>query len=630
MCGIAGLLATRPANEHAVAAMLSTMSHRGPDGDGVWTGCGGKVALGHRRLAVLHPGPGGAQPMVDSSGQVAITFNGEIYNYKELAQRLAAEGAVFSSGCDTEVLLQAYLHWGEACLQELNGMFAFCIIDERKGLAFCARDRFGEKPFLYSVSDGLFAFASEYKALLTINEVDDAIDEARVLGFMASPRRGLDDAGDTVFPAIRQLRGGECLRVDLNTLAVSVSRYWALAPGEAPVKSFDDAVAAFKDLLTDSVFKRLRSDVPVGSCLSGGLDSSAIVALARRKVGPDHPYHVFVGRFPGSPADEWTYGRAVAEHTQATVHMAEPTAEGFLGTLDDFLWLNELPVGSSSQFAQWTVFQTAKENGVTVLLDGQGSDEILGGYEQYFRAYLQTARPHGDAPAEEQAIRARYPQALAQGGEGLKKSLPPMVGRWLSKLTGKGSDFRFGVTRDFWTPTVSDGAKAFDSLRAALFEDSVEGFLCTLLRYGDRNSMAHSREVRLPFLDHRIAEFVFSLPAEYLMGDAATKRLLRAAMADELPVQIVERWNKQGFLPPQDDWMAGALAPSVRACLTDPSFAARGWWDAGWWRGILRRFEAGERHLAWVLWKPFMAERWMTGFVERARQREKVSAFTWA
>lgn len=632
MCGIAGIVAQTAIAPGALPAMLAPIRHRGPDGEGAWFNAERTVAFGHRRLAVIDPTPDGAQPMADPTGSAVITFNGEIYNYLEIAERLRAEGVALRTRCDTEVLLAAYMRWGEACLGALNGMFAFAIYDARKGTVFCARDRFGEKPFLFHRGPGFFAFASEYKSLLCLAGIDLSLDEARLIRFLHAPRQGLDDGRPTLFRAIEQLLPGEQAVLDVDTLELAVSRYWDVVP-DAEAAALSDAAAAerFRALLTDSVRLRLRSDVPVGSCLSGGLDSSAIVCLSRRLLGDDRPYNVFTGRFPGTAADEWGYARQVIAETGTTSHVTEPTAAGFLQDIDAFVWLNELPVGSASQYAQWCVFRAARENGVTVLLDGQGADELLGGYEQYFASYLAALEPKERAD-EARAIRARYPLALDDASAALKRRLPQGVRRGLARMTGKGSDPSFGLTADAAARLRRCAGRPadprFGPLGAALYEDSFHAHLPTLLRYGDRNSMAHSREVRLPFCDHRIAELVLSLPPRLLMGDAQTKRLLRRSMEGILPDAIRTRWNKQGFLPPQDDWLGGSLRPLLHEIIDSRRFAERGYWNVPWWRRCLERFEAGERHLASTLWRPLMAETWHTRFLDRiaALPKSPVSA----
>ncbi|CUW38111.1 Putative Asparagine synthetase [Magnetospirillum sp. XM-1] len=630
MCGIAGIIADRPVNTGAVEAMTDRLVHRGPDDGGLWSSGGGHAVLGHRRLSILDTSPAGRQPM-ERDGLV-IVFNGEIYNFVELRAELAALGEAFHGGSDTEVVLAAYGRWGADCFGRFNGMFAMAILDTRRRIMVCARDRFGEKPFLFAARPGLFAFASEYKALLALSEVDRAFSLLPLLRFAHRPATGLDDERATLFPAILQLLPGERLTLDLDGLNYRIDRFWTLERDSALAGiGMDEAAARFRDLLRDSVRLRLRSDVPVGSCLSGGLDSGSIIMLARGLLGEDASYHVFTGRFPGTRADEWEFARHTAEAAGAAVHQVEPTAAGLLADLPDFLWANELPVGSASQYAQYCVFRLAREQGVTVLLDGQGADEILGGYEQYFARYL-AGLPMGERRGEEAAIRARYPGALDSPRQAFSKALPPRLRHWLACRSGGGSDLLFGLTSDLAVQVAEANASPLPSvgwspLAAELMRDSFSTHLPVLLRYGDRNSMAHSREVRLPFCDHRIAEFALSLDPRLLMGDAQTKRLLREAMKGILPEPVRTRWNKQGFLPPQDAWFAQGLVDEAERVIEDPSFAAAGCWNVGWWRGAVRRFRAGQTHLGWVLWRPLMVESWRRCFLGRIAKEASVSAF---
>ena len=612
--------------------MASLQAHRGPDEGNTWIDPGGHLGFGHRRLSIIDLSPGGRQPMLDSSGELAICYNGEIYNYVELADRLAALGRTFRSRSDTEVILEAYRTWGASALRELNGMFAFALYDARKRTLICARDRFGEKPFLYAAGPDYFAFASEYKALLALREVDGTPDMAAALRFLQNGKSGLDDEPVTAFPSIRQLLPGEMLTLDIDTLTCKVERYWTLAPVTATSTArFDDAVAEFRDLLSDSIRLRLRSDVTVGSCLSGGLDSSAIVVLVRELLGRDTPYHVFTGRFPGTPADEGPYADAVVHATGTIPHRSEPAPEKLLAEFPDFVWHNELPVSSASQYAQWCVFRTAREAGITVLLDGQGGDELLAGYEQYFQAYCSERQAAPGASTEREAIRRRYPQALPTASMAFKRALPDSLRRYLARQTGRGSDFLFGLSADAADAVLAGrlGPRqgGFSGLRGTLYEDSFHTTLPSLLRYGDRNSMAHSREVRLPFCDHRLAEFVFQLPPDYLMGNIQTKRLLRGAMRNHLPPMITERWNKQGFVPPQDIWFRGPLLGRLEDMLADASFAGSGLWNVPWWRRVITRARQGASGLGSVLWKLLIAEMWRRHFVERVQTSEKLSLF---
>ena len=632
MCGIAGILARRRVNKQAVKAMTDQMHHRGPDGEGIWESSDGRIILGHRRLAIIDPTPAGSQPMVSDDGDYILTFNGEIYNYLELATHLKTLGRKFKSKSDSEVLLQGYAEECEAILKSLNGMFAFVIYDARRKKLFCARDRFGEKPFLYVHSPDFFAFASEYKALFSLAEVNRGIEIERLLTFLHEPRLGLEDERETVFKSIRQLLPGEYLTIDTMSFEIKVERYWSLEKKEEfEGLQIDEAANQFKSLLSDSIKIRMRSDVPVGSCLSGGLDSASIVCLNRETLGPLENYNVFTGRFPDTKSDEWKYAREIIKATHVRSHVVTPSPVGFLAELPDFMWHNELPVGSASQYAQWCVFRLAKEEGVTVLLDGQGADELLGGYEQYFQAYLSTRRAAGTYNVnEEMAIRSRYPAAHLTMKQDILSRLPGGVRYHLANLFNKGSDFRFGLT-----PDAHDKLKKFDSnlysrslmLNECLREDSFHAHLPTLLRYGDRNSMAHSREVRLPFCDHRIAELSFSLAPHILMGDAQTKRLLRESMKGILPEAVRTRWNKQGFLPPQEEWFNTDLIDWVEEIVTSASFLERGFWNVSWWRAAVRRMRRGERHLAWQLWRPAICESWYRFVVDRAATMSRHSVF---
>jgi asparagine synthase (glutamine-hydrolysing) len=626
MCGIAGVIDKRARGLADVQAMLSTLVHRGPDGVGTWVEPEhGEAVFGHRRLSILDLSDAGAQPMVRAGERLVLTFNGEIYNYLELRRELQALGAEFHTDTDSEVLLAAYEMWGSACLARFNGMFAFAIHDRLRNVVFCARDRYGEKPFLFHACPLLFAFASEYKALLQHPEISLEVDEERLLRSAHDAGTGLDADRSTVFREVEQLLPGEALELDLETMVPRIWRYWQVQPG--PVRDvFDEQEVfdEFRELLVDSVRLRLRSDVRVGSCLSGGLDSSAIVCIVRRLLGDDAPYDTFTGHFPGTHADEWAYARQVIDATGVQSHRTAPGVDRFMSELPAFVWHNELPVGSSSQFAQWCVFDLARQHGTTVLLDGQGADEVLGGYEQYFGHYVQALRERGDLrrlKAEMPLIRERYPLALTPPARALRDRLPFSVRHWLSNRLGVGTSLLYGmepkVARRISRQNALPRRAGFDPLASALEQDSFGRYLTTLLRYGDRNSMGHSREVRLPFCDHRIAEFVFQLPPHLLMGEVQTKRLLRESMRGILPEGIRTRWNKQGFRPPQDLWFASpAFLGLARDTLGSRRFVEGGAWLAGWWEDALDRVARGDRGLAWVLWAPLMIEWWKDHFLE--------------
>lgn len=628
MCGIVGAITREGSGPRDLTDALTLMFHRGPDGCGQWGEAYSErhaVAIGHRRLSIIDLSDAASQPMVDVSGRYWLTFNGEIYNYIELRNELKAMGARFRTASDSEVILEAYKVWGTDCVTRFNGMYGFAIWDTSARRLFAARDRFGEKPFLFVAKPELFAFASEYKALLTMPGVSRAHDDFRLLRFATNPSTGLGGGRQTVFDDIHQLLPGEALEIGLDEDKPRIWRYYTPRfDATRAQKSDADIFAEFRELLFDCVRLRMRSDVKVGSCLSGGLDSSAIVCIARRLLGDDASYHTFTGHFPGTDADEAHFARIVVESEGVENHLVEPTVDRFIDELPNFMWLNELPVGGASQFAQWCVFDLAKQHGVTVLLDGQGSDELLGGYETYFRLYVQALAETGDLDRlsrERPEIVARYPGVLATPAQSLKERIPYRLRHMLARLSGAGSSILFGMRPDLAAliteANTRERVDGFHALSSALVEDSFGRFLTTLLRYGDRNSMAHSREVRLPFCDHRIPDLALSLPPHLLMGEAQNKRLLREAMRGVLPESIRTRWRKQGFNPPTDLWLSSPrMLTLARETFSSDSFRASPFWIAPVWERLLSRIEKGERGLGWTLWQPLMFEFWRKYFLE--------------
>jgi asparagine synthase (glutamine-hydrolysing) len=581
MCGIAGIVGPGRAAMSAVRVMAAIQAHRGPDGEGFWSDITGQCALGHRRLAILDLSEGGHQPMVDSERGLAITYNGEIYNYLELRERLRGLGHEFRSESDTEVLLRAYTQWGVDCLQHLNGMFAFALWDGRRRTLFCARDRFGEKPLYLARAGRAFAFASEVKALALLEGVDLEVDDGVLAAVVDDGTTRTDAAQRTLLRGIRQLLPGRALEVEIRDDRAEIVRewcYWTVdLRGREAYGSVELASAArqLQDLLADSVRLRLRSDVPVGSCLSGGLDSSAVVSLMRR-LEPDAELRTFTGRFPGDPLDEGRYAQLVVDASRTLASEVEPSAERFVREAARLYWHADFPIGGMSQFAQWCVFHLASERGVIVLLDGQGSDELLGGYgNAIVEAFLDQLRASGLPRAwmHERAAAARsVPARFSWPRLALTSRPAAPIRSLLRRVGGRGLLERADLFRSDWLTSARgqrpeldavEGTEDRHALSRVLWMLSFRTMLSSLLRFGDRLSMAHSREVRLPFCDHRIAELVFRLPPELLVGDGEVKRVLRAAIDGLVPDEIVTR-PKQGFIPPQDRWLVGPLQGWVR------------------------------------------------------------------
>ena len=587
MCGIAGILSPAGANPGAVQAMTDIQAYRGPDGEGHWTSSDGRCAFGHRRLAIIDLSEGGHQPMVDVERGLSITYNGEIYNFVELRDRLLGLGHTFRTESDTEVLLSAYAHWGTECLAELNGMFAFAIWDARREVLFCARDRFGEKPFLYAFAAGAFAFASEAKAVALVREVDLSIDAGVLAAFIEDGHTRIDGGERTLFRGVRQLLPAHAMEVRVAGDRTEILRtwcYWSVdVDGRERYGTVDPdrAGSELRELMTDSVRLRLRSDVPVGSCLSGGLDSSSLVCLMRQ-LEPGVDLRTFTGRFPGDAMDEGHYAAMVVEQCQTNAFEVAPSPERFAAEADQVYWHADFPIGGTSQFAQWCVFHLASQNGVTVLLDGQGSDELLGGYGNAITAaFLKQlwAQRERRAWFRERAASARSnPNMFSWPRLLLNRPELGSVRDTLRRHTGRSQVTRETLFQPDWFRSARLEREALwseelrgdeSALSSILWTLSFRTMLSSLLRYGDRLSMAHSREVRLPFCDHRIAEFAFGVPPELLLGDGDVKRVLRLAIRGLVPEGIVTR-PKQGFIPPQNGWLIGPLHDLIIDLASDP------------------------------------------------------------
>jgi len=578
MCGI-WISIGFPAPREAITAVV----HRGPDGEG-WTHAttpAGPLIMGHRRLAIVDISDAGLQPMF--RGRLAITYNGEIYNYIELREELIALGSVFTSGTDTEVVLAAYAQWGEGCLARFNGIFAFAIHDKARGLVFAARDRFGVKPlYLWQSRVGL-ALCSEIKQIFAMTEIERRFNPRRLYDFLTGGL--LDHSSDTMFAGIHQLRGGECLTVSLSSwrpgTVVEPRRWYNLPQEECDSPSMIDAAESFAGLLDDAVRLQLRADVPIGSCLSGGLDSSSIVILANRHlrcIGAEAYQTTFSAVYNDPCADERRFIDAVTQMTGATAHYTMPSPLDLPAVLELIHWHQDEPFGSSSIYAQWEVFRLAHRAGVKVMLDGQGADEQLGGYHHMFGTFhagLARRLRWATLLRELSARRRRHNVswkavsrafAIAMAPPGLLEALvrlrfgtaAPL--HLQSEVWGLNKPYRSPVT----SAVIEAGLKPIRTLGELCRAQVTSINLPALLHYEDRNSMAHAIEARVPFLDHRIVEFAIRLGDAHKIVDGETKAVLRRGMSDILPPAVRDRQDKLGFPTPEKSWLAGPLAGLVR------------------------------------------------------------------
>jgi len=556
---------------------IDTVAHRGPDGRGwrEYVSPAGPVALGHRRLAIIDTSDAGLQPMADASGRYHLVFNGEIYNYIELREELRARGEVFVSESDSEVLLRCYMLWGADCLPRLRGMFAFLVWDDREKVLFAARDRYGIKPLYYAAQPGGIAFASEIKQLLDLPGGTRRINLARAHDFLAG---GISDhTAETMFLSINQLRGGEACTITAREAkpgALSIKRWHRVTLPE--LGAIDEAAAAerFRDLLSDSVRLHLRADVPLGSCLSGGLDSSSIVCLMAAMLPEGAPgQHTVSACYADKAVDEKPFMDAVVAKTSVQAHFIFPRAEDLFSRASDITWHQDEPFGSTSIFAQWCVFEAARGAGLKVMLDGQGADEILAGYHSFFPVYLaELARSARLLTLAQTFVARRRMHGQGYAGQALRLafSLAPDGIKALVRRTHRGEAqhgwLSSGALADLdRQPTALETAAA--SLGLAPPRDIAS--LCLvmahasnmpmLLHWEDRNSMAHGIEARVPFLDPPLADFALALGNRHKLVGADTKRVLRRAMGDLLPREVSERRDKLGFATPEASWMRGPL-----------------------------------------------------------------------
>jgi asparagine synthase (glutamine-hydrolysing) len=543
MCGIAGIVGGGRPDEDTLAAMATEMAHRGPDGEGIWRD---EVAgLAFRRLAIIDLDVRSSQPQ--QLGPLHIVFNGEIYNYRELREELRGDGHSFVTEGDCEVLLHALEQWGEGALQRLNGMFAFALWNERSRTLTAACDAFGEKPLFWAQDGERLLFASDVRALLRAAPALSAPCASALGPYLA--RGTMPEAGQSFFARINRLPGSHLLRWCDGE--VSTESWWH--PRQVPTPTgLAEAADALRVLLLDAINLRLRSDVPVGTSLSGGVDSSAIVCLSAELAG-DHRRHAFTARFPGFERDEWPYAEATAAAAGVVTHHAVlPRASELVADLEALVSSHEEPVVSSSVYAQYRVMLAAREAGVTVLLDGQGADELFGGY----------------VGIEGWALRARGTgaqlRALARGGDerralvlatGSERAPRAIARRHRLRLASPYASEGVRLDAADWDPPAPAWARQRGPLVRELARQAFRTSMPALLRYADRNSMAHGRELRLPFLDRRIAEFAWSLPAELLYRDGVRKLVLREAVRGLVPEAVLERREKVGFETPESDWM---------------------------------------------------------------------------
>lgn len=613
MCGIAVLFANDTVKTDSIRRMTDVISHRGPDGEGHVSLFEGRLWLGHRRLAIIDLTATGHQPMSYREDRYWITFNGEIYNYIELREVLEGKGHQFRSDSDTEVLAAAYAEWGKDCLHRLNGMWAFVIADTVTGEVFGARDRFGVKPFYFAADGDRLACASEIKQLREAGFGTGRAERREVANFIVYGRVNIER--ETLFEGINQLLPGEACSWNIAEGAAGFKVYRYYRPVFNPEMRADGRLEEYQErfnqLLHDAVRVRLRSDVSVGTCLSGGLDSSAITLLKQELItgqSDSHRQKTFTSCFQEREFDEWEYAAAVVSHAGVENYRVFPAMDSLLDELPALSWHQEEPLQSTSVFAQWNVMRLARQQGIKVLLDGQGADEIMAGYHyyipQYFASLLRAGRVYSFL--REAVAMNRTGMLFATRGI-LRTSLQiPYFFLGLNKFRSMG-DRSLLREEDAVLPPCNIAA----DFQQHQYKD-IFGSLQTLLRYEDRNSMAFSIEARTPFLDYRLVELFLEIPGEYKLRGGWTKPFLRQAMMARMPDKVRLRVDKKGFVTPETAW-ARKNHGRIKEILLAGDYPVGPWIDRNKLSELLASSANTSREMS-LLWRLLSVTYWMQAF----------------
>jgi asparagine synthase (glutamine-hydrolysing) len=566
MCGIAGIVSsgTRGVEGAQLSRLAAAIAHRGPDGEGIWLDEARRCGLVHRRLAILDTSEGGHQPMRSAGdGRYAIVYNGEIFNFLELRTQLETKGHRFRGDSDTEVILAAWAEWGEDMLPRFNGMWALAIHDTQTGELFLSRDRFGIKPMLYSQRDGMLAFASEMRALRQLPWVSDDLDETVARRLLFDPF-SIEASERTLFADIRRLPAGHSARWCGGRL--NVRRWWCTADQLVEVPpTHEQRVARFGELFHDAVRLRMRSDVSIGTCLSGGFDSSAIVsemshvaagAQAHRREAQDWR-HAFIASFPGRSNDETPLALEAAGHARVTPHLLDLSEVNDTSIVDQMLTdLDDIYI--SLPAAPWQIYQALRQHGTLVSLDGHGADELMGGYRQAGATFAFALRNQLTGSVSHSARAERALDHLR-----------------MARLTHQGHAFlrghRWQAPAGLELPAGRDRLPAsWGPMNRRLYRLFHSTVLPTILRNFDRLSMAHGIEVRMPFMDWRLVCYVMSLPDAAKLDPIGSKAVARHAMAGRMPESIRISQRKVGFNSPMPEWMNGALGTWAQRVLSRP------------------------------------------------------------
>lgn len=551
MCGISCIISRSDNSiDHAELKKITNLvSHRGPDGEGYFYG--ENFAFGHRRLSIIDLSDQANQPMIYMEDFV-ITFNGAIYNYIELRAELQVFGYKFNSDSDTEVILAAYVHWGKECIKRFNGIWSFSIYDKKKNILFCSRDRFGVKPFYYYSGDEVFVFGSEIRQLLPFLK-ERKVNKQILTDFLVTG--ALEHTDETFFENIKKLPASNNLIYDLTNHKFEIVRFYQIPVKNESPKSFDKAREEIRINLEKSIKLRLRSDVRIGSCLSGGIDSSTVVALAADKYISESPFKVFQAQSTEAENDESFYARQLSTDLNLELEILKPISEDFINNLEKVIEIQEEPFGGPAIYMQYFIFEQAKNSGIKVMLDGQGGDETLLGYEKYFPAYFREIlkRKGVFTMCKEIDYANRNNDKMS-----FKETLKFIIG--ISSPSIRKSAYRH---RAFFMKEYKDDfyylkefAGSYCDIKSLQKLEIEKTMLPELLRYEDKNSMYNSIESRLPYLDYTFVEKAVNLRSEFKINQGWTKYILRRILSDLISEKIAWRRKKNNFNAPTETWLS--------------------------------------------------------------------------
>jgi asparagine synthase (glutamine-hydrolysing) len=619
MCGILGIIGALPDGCNPDAA-LDTLIHRGPDDRGVYSD--DHAWLGHRRLSIIDLGPGGHQPMIEPQSGVVVTYNGEIYNYIELRRELEGRGHAFRSSCDTEVLLHAYLEWGPECVEHFNGMWAFIIWDPRERRAFIARDRFGVKPFCYAIVDGALAIASEPKALVTAFPQLGRVDTSTLHDLLVDKHVGHDER--TFYASIKSLPAGHRGTFQAGDHSPRVERYWSYpVAGREQRWDREATLEQFSELLGDAVRLRLRSDVPVGVTVSGGVDSTAILdAMAGIRAARQADVKSYTAVYPDSPhhgaLDERRWARSAAgRYDNVELTEVEAPRERWLDVLRRITWHMDGPCRSPQVFPMWMMMERARADGVPVLLEGQGADEVFGGYGNYpALAVVDRVRegPRRGRDSGWAAVRGvAQAGARASSPTRLLKDIGITTLAPVRAVHARRTSLRAVLKEDVLGASRAEDSYKRDGrgrLEAQLHRDFAHDILPGALRFGDAVSMGNSIEIRLPFLDYRLVEFGISLPPAARISAGWTKRLMREYLHGVGQSEIADRRDKKGFPTPAYAWLAADNGAILKELLLDRGAEIGAIVDQRRLEHVIARHAEGRYSAGEVLYSLVATELW--------------------